>query len=316
MRAYFLILLVILTNLLSAFAGYFWNEQEEKKSVQHGFISLTADFQTTAKILSAPASGLIKDVYVTQGQFVKKGDVLFKINSSRQQTKIQALTAEKTIIDQQILLFESDIKMITEDFEKAEIAHQEALTAIEKGLILSKGSAITALHEKLQDLTARKKDIQDRLKTLQQKYEINKIKIADLKSKIEKNLAKAPYDGHITQIQAAQNQIIEKDKPVMAIEQPDQNRLLAILATEKAALLSPGDPARFHYKPPHANANSMVVKAQVKDLTPLLPLSRKETQVILSLDSIDQRPDAVRLSGMVRASKLDSWPDSLSLPQP
>lgn len=192
--------------------------------------------------ISTDIDGVVEHIYVRNGQFVKKGDPLFKIETDELQSKYDTAYANLIILEQNFKKIELEMGLIESEIkQKTEIASNKKQHYMRMKTLL-RNKAIN--QQQYDDAHTAYIDEIREIEQLKIKLQINHVKLGSeqggngglmlgkaILEKARKNLNKAtvhaPFDGVITNMQLVKGHFVSKNSPQIVITSQSQKQLVA-----------------------------------------------------------------------------------------
>ena len=100
------IMIALLLALLAA--GYYWAKETTLDLITRGEGRLIAEGQN--KLVQAPSGGVVTDIFVTDGDTVKSGQLLAMINSTAAEGSLEEIVAKKNSLLAKIIRLDAELK--------------------------------------------------------------------------------------------------------------------------------------------------------------------------------------------------------------
>lgn len=233
--------------------------------------------------LSTPISGIVKSIHFSSGDFVKKGQVLCKIESN-----------DLIALQQDFAETSAQFTGIKADYERNKALYKEKIGA-EKNLISSE-SNYKATKAKYESLALK-------LKLLH--LNTNKIKEGEFYSSLS---ITAPINGYITNYNLILGQFIEQQKSLIEIVNPDLLQLQIAVFEKDIQHLNLGQVLHFKTLSNSKKTHTAHLSVIGKGIDP-------ETKTILCLAKIDNKAIGSLYNGsFIEAEIITNEKDAKALP--
>ena len=100
------IMIALLLALLAA--GYYWAKETTLDLITRGEGRLIAEGQN--KLVQAPSGGVVTDIFVTDGDTVKSGQLLAMINSTAAEGSLEEIVAKKNSLLAKLIRLDAELK--------------------------------------------------------------------------------------------------------------------------------------------------------------------------------------------------------------
>ncbi|HMB59973.1 MAG TPA: efflux RND transporter periplasmic adaptor subunit, partial [Xanthomonadales bacterium] len=208
--------------------------------------------------------GLVKEIYVTQNQEVKKGQPLFQMDPTEWQNKVDLYNAKLAAADTNVAELNQQVVEAKAVVAEAEANLQVSQVKYEQIAEAASSSAVSRLRmeESEKDVQVRKAEL-DRARAAQRAAEIAlDSEVGDQHSAVAEVLAElaqaqynldhttivAPSDGYVVNVQLYPGAFVRLKQPVMAFVNSEEHWLLATVPQRGIHRLRSGDKAQVAFE--------------------------------------------------------------------
>lgn len=261
-------------------------EKAQIKDLEKRIKSPAEVFTRKKAVIKAEVRGLLKKLYVREGQRVKIGEILAELDDLPYRLQLEQQEAARLKALSELLLdkmFEAEARPEkAEDFlnlKKAQEELDKAEKAFREGLISQAELEKTRRNYELALIGSglKREEIIASSKGLTQ-AEVN-VKIARLE--LEKTRIRAPFSGTITQIKVAEGETIEAGREICTLVDISQVELEARILETEVSKVKEGSEADVYLSAYPAR----VFKGRVTAISPLVNPAEKTCSVFISLDN-------------------------------
>jgi len=207
--------------------------------------------------------GLMKEVYVTQNQEVKKGQPLFQIDPSEWQSKVDEYTAKLAAADssvadlnQQVVEAKSAVKRAEANLKvtqtkykqvaeaaKSSAASQLRLESVSNDVMVKQADLETAQANLIRAEIALNSDVGDKHTAVAEAS----AQLAKYQYHLDSTTVVAPSDGYVSNFQLYPGGFVRLKQPVMAFINSEEHWLLATIPQRGAEHIRRGDKAQVAF---------------------------------------------------------------------
>lgn len=235
--------LLILILLIAAGAGaYYYNQQQLNKEPE-GLARSNGRLQLERVDVSGLYAGRVENVYVREGERVKKDDDLVSLASDQYDSQLDAAIAQRTQAEKAVAQAEAEIQAHEEQLRLAQIELTNADSLRRERLIsateLNKRQiAVSAQQAAVEAAKAGKAQAEAAVQQAQAQIKASQATTRDL-------VIKAPIDGTVEYRFAHPGNVVAAGHPVLSLLDPSDTRMFVYLPTETIGKISLGGEARI-----------------------------------------------------------------------
>jgi len=213
--------------------------------------------------MSPEYGGLVKEVYVTQNEPVKKGDPLFQMDPTQWQNKVDALQAELAAADtdvaelnQQVVEARAAVRRVEAGLEVSRVEYEQLAAAAEKSAVSR--LRVEEVEKQVLVLEADLESAQASLRTAEIALDSNVgdqhtavaevlAALAQAQYNLEHTIIRAPSDGYVSNLQLYPGAFVRLKEPVMAFINTEEHWLAATVPQRGIQRLRRGDKAQVAF---------------------------------------------------------------------
>jgi multidrug resistance efflux pump len=207
--------------------------------------------------------GLVKEVYVTQNEPVKKGDPLFQMDPTQWQNKVDALQAELAAADtdvaelnQQVAEARAAVRRVEAGLEVSRVEYEQLAAAAKKSAVSR--LRVEEVEKEVLVLEADLESAQASLRTAEIAFDSNVgnqhtvvaevlAALAQAQYNLEHTIIRAPSDGYVSNLQLYPGAFVQLKQPVMAFINSEEHWLAATVPQRGIQRLRAGDKAQVAF---------------------------------------------------------------------
>lgn len=230
---------------------------------QYAPYSKTMFVQSYVVQIAPEYGGLVKEVYVTPSESVKKGQPLFQMDPAQWQSKVEVLESQLAAADtsvaelnQQVAETRATVKRVEANLDTARIKYEQFLAASKKNAVsrLQLEQIEKDLHVQEADLESAQAALQAALIALDSEVgdEHTAVaavlgELAQAKYNLTHTTVVAPSNGYVANLQVYPGAFVRLKQPLMAFVNTDERWLVATVPQRGVQHLNPGDKAQIAF---------------------------------------------------------------------
>lgn len=232
-----------LVLLIAAGAGAYYYNQQQLDREPEGLARSNGRLQLERVDVSGLYAGRVENVYVREGDKVKKDDDLVSLSSDQYDSQLDAAIAQRTQAEKAVAQADAEIQAHQEQLRLAQIELSNANSLRRERLIsateLNKRQiAVSAQQAAVKAVEAGKAQAEAAVMQAQAQIDASKATTRDL-------VIKAPIDGTVEYRFAHPGNVVPTGHPVVSLLDPSDTRMFIYLPTEAIGKIALGGDARI-----------------------------------------------------------------------
>jgi len=256
-------------------------------------------------------TGKVSEIKVSEGNFVKKGDLLFKLDDEGVKLEYQKAKDEEVKAYSQFLVEEMEFRggenYRAKRLAKAEKDFREAEKRYEKGLI---SRSDFEAKERIYELTKEAARLnRDEVRLIETGLSNARLNLESAKLELEKTKCRAPFDGVVTGIEIVEGQQVSNATEVMTLVDYKKIKIVAEVLENEIPALKINRKVKIDF----LAIEDKVYEGTIAHISPLIDTEKRTGEVIIYIDN----PDYAIKPGMMARIRLDAhiFHDRLLVPR-
>lgn len=290
-------------------------------------------YRAQKAVISVPivpqVSGVVTEVLVQSNDWIKKGDILFKLDPTRYQARVERLQADLVTVKQQVSSLQASVREANANVSRAQADRDKALRDSErysgggkKAVSPFSEQEITNARQNylaqeavLASAIADREQIQAQLDGIisgdNSQVASLKAQLAEARYNLDQTIIRAPSDGYVTQVllQPGTYAVAMPLRPVMVFIPAQDRRITAVFRQNSFLSITPGDEAEAAFN----GIPGKVFHAKVLNVAPIVPNGSYQAQGTLQGLTFDPSRDGIYVT-LLLGPEIDQYalPDGVN----